>query len=57
MPETTRIGYVKAAATALAILYAVAALAALATATTKGGRPASERVGAAGFLYLNPLVR
>ena len=44
MTESTRIGLAKAAVTALAILYAVAALAALATSTTNGGRSTADRI-------------
>ncbi|MFC3693687.1 hypothetical protein [Chenggangzhangella methanolivorans] len=53
----TRTGHLKTAIAAFAILYAVAALAALATATTGGGRSALERLGAAGFLEQSPLGR
>lgn len=53
----TRTGHVRTVIAAFAILYAIAALAALATATTGGGRSALERIGVAGFLGQSPLGR
>lgn len=53
----TRTGHVKTVIAAFAILYAIAALAALATATAGGGRSALERSGVASFLGQSPLGR